>query len=108
MDENIKIHIKIKNLGPLLANADISILSEGFGWVSIKDFIIWDSNIVNSRLNANINIQPLSANVHGKFIKKVFIENSASWEKMEKEIYGAYLKKQLEAVPIEIPDEIPF
>jgi len=109
MEENIKIHIKIKNMGTLLANADVSILSKGFGWITIKDFIIWESNILNTRLNANINIQPLAANVHGKFILKVFIDNLADWEKMEKEIYDAYLKKLLEGVPIEIPDDdTPF
>ena len=108
MDENIKINIKIKNKGSLLANADLLILTNDYGWVSIKDFIIWESKNFNERLGEKINIEPLSVNVHGKYIKKVFIENLTDWEKMEKEIYEAYVKKVEEETPINVPEEIPF
>ncbi|MFA7301013.1 MAG: hypothetical protein WC069_01795 [Candidatus Shapirobacteria bacterium] len=101
MNENIKIDIKIKDRGNLLANANLSIMTKDFGWINIRDFIIWSSNNLNIRLNEKINIQPLSVNIHGKYHAKVFIENPSDWEKMEKEIYQAYKEKLLEGTPIE-------
>lgn len=101
MNTNIKIEIKIKDVGNLLANANLEILTDGYGWVTIKDFQIWVSNNLNSRLNENINIQPLSINAHGNYLKKVFFEDSSQWEKIESEIFDAYKKKLLEEVPID-------
>ena len=101
---NIKIDIKIKNIRSLLANANISLLTNDFGWIIIKDFQIWESNLLNTRLNDKINIVPILVNVHGKYIVKVFIEDSVNWEKMEKAIYEAYKTKLLENAPI--PDDL--
>ncbi len=112
MDKNIKINIKIQNRGKLLANANITLLTEGFGWITIKGFQIWESDILNSRLNEKINIKPTSQrNAYGKYPTIVYVEDETSWGKMEKEIYEAYKNKQLNEEPIEdiiIPEEIPF
>ncbi len=100
MEENIKINIKIKNKGNLLANANLSLLTKDFGWINIKDFQIWRSSNLNSRLEDNINIQPPSINVHGKYIAKIFFEDIKKWEKIEEEIYYAYMRKTAEETKI--------
>ena len=112
MNDKIKINIKIQNRGKLLANANITLLTEGFGWITIKGFQIWESDILNNRLNEKINIKPTSQRTaFGKYLAIVFIEDQISWGKMEKEIYEAYKNKQLSEEPIEdivIPEEMPF
>ena len=109
---DIKINIKIQNQVNLLANATISLLTDGYGWITIKGFQIWKSNILNARLGENINIKPTSQrNNFGKYITIVFIEGPEFWEKMETEIYQAYLDKLKNELPVEdivIPDDFPF
>jgi hypothetical protein len=109
MDEKIKINIKIQNRGNLLANANISLLTDSYGWITIKGFQVWKSDILNIRLNEKINIKPTSQrSAFGKYLIIVFIEEQIYWEKMEKEIYKAYVDKQKDDLPVEdivIPDD---
>ena len=109
---DIKINIKIQNQVNLLANASISLLTDGYGWITIKGFQIWKSNVLNTRLGENINIKPPSQkNPFGKYITIVFIEEPKFWEKMEGEIFKAYKDKQIDERPVEdivIPDNMPF
>ena len=100
----------MKNIGNLLANANISLSTNDFGWVTIKDFQIWISNNLNTRLNEKINIEPLSVNVHGRYLVKVFFEDLKLWEVVEKEIYDSYKKKLAEEHPINYKEieDMPF
>jgi len=108
---NIKIEIKIKYKVKLLANANLLILTNDFGWINIKDFQIWESNNYNKRLQEYINIKPPSVRVFSKYIDRIFFEDVKQWEKIEKLIYDEYLKKLAESAPIPInlnmPDELP-
>jgi len=97
---NIKIEIKIKNNAKLLANANLMFLTEDFGWITVKDFQIWSSNLCNRRLNEFINIEPPSIRVAGKYMKRIYIEDLKQWEKIEKLIFNAYKEKQSELAPI--------
>jgi hypothetical protein len=97
---NIKIEIKIKNKVKLLANANLILLTNDFGWVSIKDFQIWESNVYNKRLQDFINIKPPSVRVFGRYLDRIFFEDSEQWEILEKLIFDAYKQKQAELAPI--------
>lgn len=97
---NIKIEIKIKNKVKLLANANLMFLTDGFGWITIKDFQIWNSSLCNRRLNEYINIEPPSIRVFGKYLKRIYIEDVKQWEKIEKLIFDEYQKKVAESAPI--------
>lgn len=99
---NIKIEIKIKNNAKLLANANLMFLTEGFGWITVKDFQIWNSNLCNRRLNEYLNIEPPSIRVCGRYIKRIYIEDVKQWEKIEKLIFNAYKEKEAESAPINI------
>lgn len=96
MEEEIKVDIKIKNNGNLLANADLSLLTKDFGWVDIKDFQMWKSSNLNRRLDQYINIQPPSILIHGKYIPRVFFEDIEKWGRIESIIFYEYTKKLLE------------
>ena len=97
---NIKIEVKIKNKSKLLANANLMLLTSDFGWINIKDFQIWESNIFNRRLQNHINIKPPSARVFSRYIDRIFFEDIREWEKIEKLIFDEYQKKLTESMPI--------
>lgn len=107
---NIKIEIKLKNKGKLLANADLVLLTSDFGWVTIKDFQIWESTVHNKRLDEFVNIEPPSVRQRfGRYIKRVFFENAGSWERVESMIYEEYKRKRAESAPINLDaiDQLP-
>src|SRR3990167_6757902 len=89
-DGNVKIRIFIKDKGNLLANATVSLETVYFGWITIKDFQIWRSQNLNSRLQEYINIKPLQRNVWGKWLDRVFFEDTEKWYELEQRIYDAY------------------
>ena len=89
-DGNVKIRIFIKNKNNLLANAIVSLETVYFGWITLKDFQIWRSQNLNSRLQEYINIKPLQRNVYGKCLDRVFFEDNEKWYELEAKIYDAY------------------
>ncbi len=95
-DENVKIKIVIKNKGNLLANATIRISTYDYGFVAIKSFQIWRSQIFNSRLKDNINIQPPGKKIFSGYYSFVFLEDIQGWYELEQTIYLAYLDKKNE------------
>lgn len=110
MINDIKINILIKkDKGNLLANANVSIPTQQFGIVTLKDFQIWKSSIHNERLADNINIQPPGIMIYGHFRSKAFFEDKESWYRLEFEIYQSYTKilSKLPEEEINI-DEIPI
>ena len=100
MENDIDIKIKMKS-GSLLANADLYIKTASFGYVTIKNFMIWHSNLYNKRLNDYANIVPPSYRSSAKYINLVFFEPVKEWEKLELLIWKAYLLKRDESVPID-------
>lgn len=104
MEDNIQIEIKIKNRERLLANANIYLLTQGYGVISIKDFQIWKSSNNNERLKAYLNITPPSIKVGLKYSKRVFFEDQKQWWKLERLIYKEFLKKQSESEPVSPKD----
>ena len=91
-DGNVKIRIFIKNKNTLLANAIVSIETVYFGWITLKDFQIWRSQNLNNRLMEFINIKPLSRNIYGKWLERVYFEDPEKWFELEARIYDAYFK----------------
>ena len=89
-DENVKISVFIKDKGNLLANATVSLETVAYGFVTIKDFQIWRSKNLNSRLQEYINIKPLQRNIWGRWIDRVFFEDTEKWYELEAEIYNKY------------------
>ncbi len=92
VNADLKIKIILKNKGNLFANADISIYANSYGFITLKGFQIWKSNVFNNRLNDNINIQPAGKIAFGHFYKQVFFEEKEKWYELEMEIYQEYLK----------------
>src|SRR3972149_8104473 len=89
-DEHVKIRVFIKDKGNLLANATISLETVYFGFITIKNFQIWRSQNLNSTGQENINIKPLQRNVYGKWLDRVFFEDTEKWYELEAKIYDAY------------------
>lgn len=101
-DENCKIKIYPKtNKGNLLANATVSLNTVVYGFTTIKNFQIWRSRLLNSRLNEYINIVPTSIN---RFTQ-VFFENEDGWFLLEKTIFNVFSDVSLGKEEIDI-DEI--
>jgi len=108
MEEEINIKIIMKNKGNLLANATVMVLTNKYGWVTIKGFQIWVSPLMNERLHEKINIQPPSSRgKFGRYISIAYFEEQGQWEIVERKIYEAY-KTELNNVDINIPEDIPF
>lgn len=108
-DENLTINVFLKNKGNLLANATISINTIELGFITIKDFQIWDSRNFNENLQAAINITAPSIPFKGKYHPRVFIEDKEKWRNLESKIYEAYLglpKKENREEEIDL-EEIP-
>ncbi|KKQ08913.1 hypothetical protein A3E66_04655 [Candidatus Daviesbacteria bacterium RIFCSPHIGHO2_12_FULL_37_16] len=91
-DGIVKIRIFIKNKNNLLANAIVSLETVYFGWITLKDFQIWRSQNLNNRLMEFINIKPLSRNIYGKWLERVYFEDQEKWFELEQRIYDAYFK----------------
>ena len=89
-DEHVKITVFIKNQKNLLANATVSFETIYFGFVTIKDFQIWRSKNLNSRLQEYINIKPPSRYIWTRFVERVFFEDTEKWYELEAEIYNKY------------------
>lgn len=119
--ENIKIKINLKpNHKNLLANADVRITTPELGTIVLKDFQIWKSPNLNTRLGDAINIRPPSVNVYGKFLPRIFFENKEAWFELESQIWHDFqvedLKTESAPTPTEvkvpediiIPDDMPF
>lgn len=112
-DENLKIKIlPNKRKNKLLANANVSIKTERFGFITIKGFQIWPSPRFNERLQQAINITTPSKASYGRYVRQVFIEDPAKWFELEELIYSSYLryKSQNAAGETETVDleKIPF
>lgn len=91
--EDTKITIIIKNKGRLIANANVSIETVLYGFVTIKGFQIWISNRLNGRLQEYINISPPSILIYGKYSRQVFFEDEKKWEQLEEAIYNKLKEK---------------
>ena len=98
LDRNIYINVKLRTINNLLANIDIGIETERFGYVIIKGFSLWKSEIFNSRLNAHVYIAPAQIKRKGMTFKFYHFEDEDKWFKLEELIYEAYLKK-IEEIP---------
>ncbi len=113
---NIKIEINlIKNKGNLLANANVYITTDELGIFILKDFQVWKSSFINSRLNDSINIRPPSVEIKetpGKYRPRIFFKDKKVWEELECQIWHSYQVKCLKEEPpledIKIPEEMPF
>lgn len=109
-DENLKIKIVLKDKNNLLANANITIKTVAFGYVTIKGFQIWKSNKFNDRLQEPLNVAPPSKQAFGRYIQIVFLEDAKRWYELESRIYGAYLdvrnKSKIEYEDID-PEDLP-
>lgn len=88
--QDVKIKVYIKDKGNLIANANISVNTILFGFITIKGFQIWKSPHFNERLQEAINIQPPSKLVFGKYIIQVYFENRDKWFELEQMIYDAF------------------
>jgi len=99
VNENIHVNIFIKDKGNLLANATIAIMSVEYGFITIKNFQIWRSKVLNERLQVAINIAPPSIQAYGKYYPIVFFEQNRMWFEMEELIYRAYLEKKEQSKP---------
>ncbi len=91
--DNIKITIYLKKYPKLLANANIAINTD-FGYITIKHFCIWKSNLFNQRLNEEINITPPGKPAFGRFFETVFFEDRNKWYEIEMMIYEEFSKKR--------------
>ena len=87
---DVKITIIVKNKGNLLANANISLNTFEFDFVTIKGLQIWKSSRFNERLSEMINIKPPSIPKYGRYIDLVFFENEQKWYELELMIYEAF------------------
>lgn len=87
---DIKIKIILKDKPNLLANANVSINTVAFGFVTIKNFAIWKSTHFNERLNEAINIEPPSISSRGRYFKVIFFEPRDKWFELEQQIYDAF------------------
>lgn len=112
--ENLKIKILPKNQSKLIANVNIAINTVEFGFITIKGFQIWKSNLMNERLQEKINIAPPSLRMYGRYISFVHVEDKKMWLELEHLIYSAYLRfssvnkvKSKEDEKVN-PDNIPF
>ncbi len=93
--QDIKITITLKQKPPtLLANANVSINTVLFGFVTIKGFQIWKSQNFNERLQEAINITPPMRPNFGRYIPLIFIENPNKWHELEMEIYSEFSNKR--------------
>lgn len=94
-NQDIKITIILKQKPPtLLANANVSIRTVLYGFVTIKGFQIWKSRNFNERLQEAINITPPMRPAFGRFIPLVFFEAPDKWYELELEIYNAFSSKR--------------
>lgn len=104
MNIEIKIFLK-RNKGNLLANASVSILTTDFGFVTIKNFQIWKSNLFNSRLQDKINIVPTNKYSFGHTFQLVFFEDENSWFELERIIYKAFANEKSEEIDLDDVDK---
>lgn len=91
-DDDLRIKVLQKDNGNLIANVNISIKTETYGFITIKGFQIWKSPLLNTRIQEKINISPPSKPFYGHYVQQVFIENQDKWFALESRIYDAYLK----------------
>lgn len=101
---DVKISIFLKEQPNLIANATVSLKTIIFGFVTIKGFQVWRSNIFNGRLQEPINITPPTKQVFGKYTHQVFFESSKEWFALESKIYDA-LNKARERNSKKLPTE---
>lgn len=91
-NEEIKIKIMLKNKPKLIATANVSIPTIDFGYITIKGFQIWKSELLNSRLQEYINITPPSIGAFGRWIIIIYFEDGKLWQKLESSIYGKFIE----------------
>lgn len=89
----IKIVLK-ENKGNLLANAHLTIETVSYGLITIKNFQIWASPNINTRLHDTVNIQPTVARQGFKYYPQVFIEDENKWYLLEGLLYVAYIAEK--------------
>lgn len=92
IDIDIKIKITIRDGKKILANANVYFETVAFGFVTIKNFVIWSSQKNNERLHAFANIEPPAYPAFGKYHSLAFFESATKWEILEKLIWTEYLK----------------
>ena len=112
-DESVKITITMKDKDNLIANATVSVKTEIYGWITIKNFCIWKSPILNDRIQEQINITPPSFRGVGKFHPLIFVEDEKLWHALESRIYDAFhlerSKKSMDGNNEGVdPEDIPF
>lgn len=91
-NQDIKIKILLKDKPPtLFANANVTINTIAFGFVTIKGFCVWKSNNLNERLQEYINITPPGRMFYGKYFAQVFFESKDKWLQIEEIIYNEFL-----------------
>ena len=87
---DVKIKVFIKDKNNLIANANVSLNTLDFGFVTIKGFQIWRSNVFNQRLNEQINITPPTKQTFGRYTQQVFFEDKDKWYELEAKIYDVF------------------
>ena len=92
----IEIKIILKDKEPLLATANLSIPTVNFGYLTIKGFQIWKSEVLNTRIQDHINISPPAIRVYGRYLKIVFLEDEKCWFDLEAKIYNKFFELKRE------------
>jgi hypothetical protein len=87
------ITITLKNSGTLIGTADVSINTEEFGYMVVKSFQIWKSQVYNTRLKSHANITPPSIKKGNTYFKLTYFEDNLGWERLESQIWNEYLNQ---------------
>src|SRR3989344_8502223 len=87
---DVKIKVFIKDKGNLIANANVSINTVLFSFVTIKGFQIWKSDRFNERLQEQVNITPPTKQTYGRYTPQVFFEDKNKWFELEQMVYDAF------------------
>ena len=66
--QDVKIKVYIKDKDNLIANANVSLNTVLFGFVTIKGFQLWKSTHFNERLSESINITPPTKQGYGRYL----------------------------------------
>lgn len=109
-EEEIKINVSIpKKKSNLIAKATVTIKTSIFGYVTIKGFLIWQSEYIHPDFQEKLNITPPNQRIFSKYIPLVFFEDKQSWKLVESKIYDAYHSLSFNKNKEDInPEDIPF
>ena len=85
--ENLEIDAKRESSGRLKASFKLQLP----GIITIKGFVLKESNYEHKKLGDNVWIEPPSVKTSGgQYFKLVFFEDDKLWEIIEQKIYEAY------------------